>query len=345
MTTAGSSLSTTNDFDFMRGHLTAVLSTYRIWPVLILLLAGAALASGGIFLRPSNLVAMLFVAAPTTIAALGQTLVIMTAGIDLSVAAVWVLSAVIAAQLATDGWSLAVSVLSALCVGLAGGLANGCLVAVLRVPPLITTLGTLSICEGIARVYTGNSPILSVPPDYKALGGSYFGPVPLPTLILLTVVLLLIFIMHRMAIGKQVYAVGGNPVAARYASLPVTAVLIFVYAASGALAALAGLIQSAYVQEALTTVDFDTLFATIGGVVVGGTALTGGSGRVINTVGGVLVIVVVENTMNILSVSPLLSEGVLGTIVLVAVYLNVGLNPRLLLAWFEAATKPIPPRP
>ena len=294
MTTAGSSLSTTNDSDFMRGHLTAVLSTYRIWPVLILLLAGAALASGGIFLRPSNLVAMLFVAAPTTIAALGQTLVIMTAGIDLSVAA---------------------------------------------------ALGTLSICEGIARVYTGSSPILSVPPDYKALGGSYFGPVPLPTLILLTVVLLLIFIMHRMAIGKQVYAVGGNPVAARYASLPVTAVLIFVYAASGALAALAGLIQSAYVQEALTTVDFDTLFATIGGVVVGGTALTGGSGRLINTVGGVLVIVVVENTMNMLSVSPLLSEGVLGTIVLVAVYLNVGLNPRLLLAWFEAATKPIPPRP
>ena len=105
MTTAGSSLSTTNDSDSMRGHLTAVLSTYRIWPVLILLLAGAALASGGIFLRPSNLVAMLFVAAPTTIAALGQTLVIMTAGIDLSVAAVWVLSAVIAAQLATDGWS------------------------------------------------------------------------------------------------------------------------------------------------------------------------------------------------------------------------------------------------
>ena len=145
-----------------------------------------------------------------------------------------------------------------------------------------------------------------MPPDYKALGGSCFGPVPLPTLILLTVVLLLIFIMHRMAIGEQVYAVGGNPVAARYASLPVTAVLIFVYAASGALAALAGLIQSAYVKSphncGLRHAVRDNRRD-----VVGGTALTGGSGRVINTVGGVLVIVVVENTMNILSVSPLLS--------------------------------------
>jgi ribose transport system permease protein len=345
MTTASSSLSTTKNSNPTWQRLTVALSTYRIWPVLILLLAGAALASGGIFLRPSNLVAILFVAAPTTIAALGQTLVIMTAGIDLSVAAVWVLSAVIAAGLADNGWSLSVSVLSSLCVGLAAGLVNGCLIAVLRVPPLITTLGTLSIGEGIARVYTGNSPILSVPPDYKALGDSYFGPVPLPTLILFTVVLLLVFIMHRMAIGKQIYAVGGNPVAARYAGLPVTATLIFVYAASGVLAALAGLIQSAYVQEALTKVDMDTLFATIGGVVVGGTALTGGSGRVINSVGGVLVIVVVENTMNILGVSPLLSEGVLGAIVLVAVYLNVGFNPQLVLTWLEAGAKPIPTKP
>jgi len=314
-------------------RILGALTTYRIWPVLILLMLGAAAASRGIFLRPSNLVAILFIAAPTAIAALGQTLVILTAGIDLSVVAVWVLSAVIAAGLAADGWSFPVSVLAAIAVGVAGGLINGLLVAVLRVPPLITTLGALSVGEGIARVYTGNSPILSVPPAYKALGGSYFGPVPLPTLILLTVVLALVFIMHRMAIGKQIYAVGGNAVAARYAGLNVAGTLIFVYTASGVLASLAGLVQSAYVQEALPNVDMDTLFATIGGVVVGGASLSGGSGRVVNSVGGVLVIVVVENMMNILGVSPLLAEGVLGFIVLIAVYLNVGLNPNALNAW------------
>ena len=344
MTSMDRSLSASGGSGLGRRRAILALSTYRIWPVLILLMAGAALASGGMFLRPSNLVAILFVAAPTTIAALGQTLVIMTAGIDLSLVAIWVLSAVIAAGLANGGWGLPVCILAALAIGLAGGVVNGCLVAVLRVPPLITTLGTLSIGEGITRVYTGNSPILSVPPAYKALGSAFFGPVPLPTLILLTVVLLLVFVMHRMSIGKQVYAVGGNPVAARYAGLRVASTLIFVYAASGVLAALAGLVQSAYVQEALTNVDMDTLFVTIGGGVVGGTALTGGSGRIINSVGGVLVIVVVENTMSILGVSPLLSEGVLGVIVLVAVYLNVGFNPNVLHTWLGRATKPIAAR-
>jgi len=330
----------TPESDLARRRMLAVLSTYRIWPVLILLMAAAAAASGGIFLRPSNLVAILFIAAPTAIAALGQTLVIMTAGIDLSVAAIWVLAAVLAAGLANDGWALPISVLAALGVGALGGLLNGALVALLRVPPLITTLGTLSVGEGVARVYTGNSPILSVPPAYKALGASYFGPLPLPTLILVTVVLALVFVMHRMAIGRQVYAVGGNLVAARYAGVNVGGALFFVYIASGLLASLAGLLQSAYVQEALTNVDMSTLFATIGGVVVGGTALTGGSGRIVNSVGGVLVIVVVENMMNILGVSPLLSEGVLGAIVLVTVYLNLGFNPNALNAWISRLARP-----
>ena len=335
MTGSSLSLSAPASESAVRRRRMSALATYRIWPVLIVLMAAAALASGGIFLRPSNLIAVLFVAAPTAVAALGQTLVILTAGIDLSVAATWVLASVIAAGLAASGAPLSVSVLAALGVGLAGGLLNGGLVALLRVPPLITTLGTLSVGEGIARVYTGNTPILSVPPAYKAFGSAYFGPVPLPALILLTVVLLLIFVMHRMAIGKQIYAVGGNPVAARYAGLPVAGTLIFAYTASGLLAALAGLLQSAYVQEALPNVDMDTLFATIGGVVVGGTSLMGGSGRIVNSVGGVLVIVVVQNMMNILGVSPLLSEGVLGVIVLLAVYLNVGLDPAMIGAWMR----------
>jgi ribose transport system permease protein len=94
------------------------------------------------------------------------------------------------------------------------------------------------------------------------------------------------------------------------------------------------------VQEALTNVDMDALFATIGGVVVGGTSLMGGSGRIINSIGGVLVIVVVENMMNILGVSPLLSEGVLGVIVLLAVYLNVGFNPAVLHIWLQRSSGP-----
>ena len=328
------------------GHreLLAALATYRIWPVLLLLIGLAAVASGGVMLRPSNLLAILFIASPTAIAALGQTLVILTGGIDLSVASIWILGSVVAASLAAAGWDLPACVAAALAIGLAGGLANGLLVAVLRLPPLITTLGTLSVGEGIARVYTGNSPILTVPTAYKALGSASFAGVPIPTLILVSLMLALVFAMHRMAIGRQVYAVGGNAVAARYAGLSVTATLVFVYAASSVLAALAGLVQSAYIQEALTNVDMNTLFATIGGVVVGGTSLTGGQGRIINSVGGVLVVVIVENMMNILGVSPFAAEGVLGGIVLLAVYLNVGFDPKQLANWLvRPATSAQPP--
>ncbi len=328
------SATTARTVSFDRQRWLAILATYRIWPVLLLLVGLAAAASGGVILRPSNLLAILFIAAPTAIAASGQTLVILTGGIDLSVASIWILGSVVAAGMAASGWDLSLSVAAALGIGLVGGALNGALVALLRLPPLITTLGSLSIGEGIARIYTGNSPILSVPAAYKALGGASFLGMPIPTLILTTVVMILVFVMHRMAVGKQVYAVGGNVVAARYAGLGVTGTLVFVYTASGVLAALAGLVQSAYVQEALTNVDMDTLFLTIGGVVVGGTSLTGGSGRVVNSVGGVLVIVIVENMMNILGISPLAAEGVLGLIVLLAVYLNVGFDLARLSNWF-----------
>ena len=328
-----------------RRTIAAAFETYRTWPVLLVLMAGAFVVSGGIFIRPSNLLGILFIATPIAIAAMGQTLVIMTAGIDLSVASIWALSAAVAAGLAADGWSLSVSVLAALGIGLAAGLFNGVMVAILRVPPLIATLGTLSIDEGIARVYLHNSPILSVPTAYRALGSAYLGPIPLPTIILLTTTLLLIFVMHRMAIGKQIYAVGGNPVAARYAGLPVARTILFVYVMSGLLAGLAGLLHSAYVQEATGNLDMATLFATIGSVVVAGTSLAGGSGRIVNTVGGVLVIVVIENMMSILGVSPLLEQGVLGFVVLVAVYLNVGFRPEVIMSWMGRAPSSPPARP
>jgi ribose/xylose/arabinose/galactoside ABC-type transport system permease subunit len=111
--------------------------------------------------------------------------------------------------------------------------------------------------------------------------------------------------------------------------------LIFVYAVAGVLAALAGTLQAAYLQEALPNIDMNTLFAIIGGVVVGGTALTGGHGHVINSIGGVLVIMIVQNLMNILGLSPLLEEGVLGAIVIFAVYLNIGFDWQVLRTWAE----------
>ncbi len=302
----------------------AVIAEYRIWPVLALLVVLASWASGGIFLRSSNLVNVVFLASPIAIAAFGQTLVILTSGIDLSVAAVWVLSAVAGSSIAAAGHGVLAASIAALAMGAGFGGVNGLLIAYLRVPPLIATLGALAVGEGLARVYTGNEPILSVPPSYAALGNSYFGPVPLPVLAMLTALLAIMFLAQRTVLGKEIYAVGGNVVAARYAGLRVSGALMVAYTVSGLLAGLAGLLHSAYIQEAVPNVDLNTLFEVIAGVVVGGAALEGGRGKVLNSLAGVLVIVMIENLMNILGVSPFFVQGVLGLIVLVAVYLNVG---------------------
>jgi ribose transport system permease protein len=327
-----------------RNNRLGFLYAFRIWLVLFVLMILGAIVSGGVSARPSNVMAVLINSAPTAVATLGQTLVILTAGIDLSAAGVWVFSAVVGASLASGGVGLGLAVSASLAIGLGFGLMNGLLIAVLGVPPLVTTLGTLSMSEGLARVYTGNVPVLTLPASFIALGGWYFGPVPLSVLILLTALLTIIFVTDRTIIGTSIRAVGFNPIAAKYAGLRVTATLIFVYAVAGVLAALAGILQAAYLQEALPNVDMNTLFAIIGGVVVGGTALTGGHGHIVNSLGGVLVIMIVQNLMNILGISPLLEEGVLGAIVICAVYLNIGFDGQVLRAWAERVGGSFSPR-
>lgn len=297
--------------------------TYRVWLVLILLGIAASIASGGIFARGSNLVDILFLAAPVGIAALGETMVIITAGIDLSTSAIWALAAIVCGTLAENGVNVGICVLAALAAGLVGGLINGALISYLRIPPLIATLGMLGVAEGVARLYTNNQSILQLPDQLRKLGTSTLGPVPLTALIWVVLTLACAFWMHRTVSGKAVYALGGNPVAARYSGLRVSGVLIVTYAIAGVLSALAGVLNSAYVNIAAPNADSTTLFDIIAAAVVGGANLFGGEGNVANSFAGVLVIMVIENLLNILGVNPLVEQGVLGAVIFVAVLINV----------------------
>lgn len=166
--------------------------------------------------------------------------------------------------------------------------------------------------------------VLSMPDAYQALGSAYFGPIPLPVLIWITVLLIMQFVMRRTTLGKSIYAVGGNEQTARYSGLRVERTLFAVYAIAGLLAALAGVLQSAYLNIAVPNGDLNTLFDVIAGAVVGGTSLFGGEGRLLDTMAGVLVIVVIQNLLNILGISPLVKQAVLGAVIVIAVYLNVG---------------------
>ncbi|HLZ24808.1 MAG TPA: ABC transporter permease [Ktedonobacterales bacterium] len=299
---------------------------YRIWLILLLLMLIATIASSGNFIHLSNLINDLFIAAPLGIAAIGETLVILTGGIDLSVASVWILASVVAGTAANQGVSPLLALLFALLIGALAGAINGLVVIFLKVSPLIVTLGMLVMAEGAARIYTNNNPILSLPSDFQALGTTSVGPVPVQVIVWVAMVALMGGIIARSVLGKTIYAVGGNPTASRYFGLPVAASLVTVYCLSGVFAALAGTLQSAYLNIALPNADLTTLFDVIAGVVIGGASLFGGEGKLVNTMGGVLVVVVIENTLRIVGVSQLIFQAVVGLIIVGAVYLNVGLR-------------------
>jgi len=310
--------------NLVQGFARTAWKEYRIWVVLALLMAVATGVSKGVFIRSSNLINILLLAAPIGIAAIGETFVVFTAGIDLSVVGTWIMGAVVGGSLSVSGSNVAVAVLAALGAGLVIGMLNGSLVAYLNIPPLITTLGMLSIVEGIARVYRGNQPILFMPRAYDALATDYLGPIPVQILILVAVVLAALLLASRSTIGKEMYAIGGNLIAARCSGVRVTGVLIATYAICGVLAALGGVLHSMYMNLAVPNADPTTLFVIIAGVVVGGTKLVGGEGNVINTIAGVLVVLVIQNVMNIVGISPLAEQGVLGLVTLIAVFLNIG---------------------
>jgi ribose/xylose/arabinose/galactoside ABC-type transport system permease subunit len=161
---------------------------------------------------------------------------------------------------------------------------------------------------------------------FRALGNTSVGPLPGQVLVWIVLVIVMGIITARTILGKTIYAVGGNPIASRYFGLPVDACLFTVYCLSGVFAALAGTLQSAYLNIAVPNADLTTLFAVIAGVVIGGASLFGGEGKLVNTMGGVLVVVVIENTLRIVGVSQLVFQAVVGLIIVGAVFLNVGLR-------------------
>jgi ribose/xylose/arabinose/galactoside ABC-type transport system permease subunit len=296
---------------------------YSIWIILVALFILATLVSSGSFIRPSNLINVLFMGAPIGICAIGETFVILTAGIDLSVASIWILAGVVGGSLAKAGFSPILALVIALIVSLIIGAINGWIIAYLDVSPLIATLGTLTAVEGISRILTGNMPVMSLPSRYRFVGGWSIGPISIQTVLWILFVIVAVLLINKTVLGRTIFALGGNPIAAKYSGLSVGKGLFAVYCISGLLAGLAGILNSAYLNIATPNVDMNALFDVIAGCVVGGVSLFGGKGNIINTVAGVLVIVAIENLLSILGISPLIFQGVIGVVIVLAVLLNV----------------------
>jgi ribose transport system permease protein len=270
------------------------------------------------FLSWQNLINVLRQASIQFLLAAGLTLCVVAGGIDLSVGAVLGLSACVAAAVIVGG-SPWLGVLAALAVGVACGLANGVIVAYVRIPAFIATYGMLWIAHGLAYVFMKGEVIHGFPPAFRFIGAGYVGPVPTPILVMLGVLGLLHVILHRTRLGRAIYAIGGNPVAARLSGMPVRRHLVTVYALSGLLAGFAGLVVIARINAADSGIGEDLLLASIAAVVLGGTSLFGGQGSVVGTAVGSVILALVLNGMNLLDVKTFWQAFVLGSILIVSV--------------------------
>jgi ribose/xylose/arabinose/galactoside ABC-type transport system permease subunit len=288
----------------------------------------------GDFLAPGNVINVLRQISVNAILAAGQTFVIITAGIDLSVGSLIALTGVLMAGTLTGqpspifGLFLAVAV--GLGVGGAAGAINGTPVVKLGLPPFITTLAMMLMARGLAFLYTGGRPIEIDNSTFNFAGGGLIGVghifgipgIPVPVIIMLVVVVAGHFVLSQTRFGRYVYAIGGNEEAARLSGINVGGVKLGVYIISGALAGLASLLLAARLNSGIPQSGEGYELQSIAAVVVGGTSLMGGRGSMGGTFVGALLIGVLYNLMNLLNVQSYAQEVVLGAVILSAVLLD-----------------------
>ena len=301
--------------------LAAYGPTYGALAALVLLVVFNALFTPN-FATASNLWNVLLQVSTTVLVAVGMTLVIATGGIDLSVGSVMAIASALAAI--NLGRGAGIAVLLALAVAFAVGALNGALISGFRIQPIIVTLAVLIAGRGVAQVISHGGQLIPFDnPTFEVLGRAHVGPVPVQVLIMLLVVALAVFVMRATSFGRYVVAVGGNEAAARLAGIKVHRTKIAVYALSGLLAGLAGLIETARLGASdAAKVGFNIELDAIAAVVVGGTALTGGRATIVGTLVGALIMQVITTSFNMLLIPFAWSLVLKAAIILIAVYVQ-----------------------
>jgi ribose transport system permease protein len=279
------------------------------------------------FLTSDNIVILLRQAALQFLLSAGLTLVVLTGGIDLSVGAVLGLSACLGAALIAKGLVFA-GIAAALAVGLACGVANGALVAYVGIPAFIATYGMLWVAHGLGYVFMKGEVIHGFAPGFRSLGAGFLGGIPVPVLLAAALLLVLHVVLHLTKFGRALYAMGGNAVAARLIGIPTKKYLVAVYGLSGLFAAFAGLVVIARVNAADSGTGEELLLTIIAAVVLGGTSLFGGVGGIMGTAVGALILALVVNGMNMLSIPTFWQAFAMGAIVILAVLADVSFKRR-----------------
>jgi ribose transport system permease protein len=275
------------------------------------------------FMSVSNLSNLLLQLAGTAISAIGMTMVIITGGIDVSVGSTLGMASVVAGKLLVGGYSPFLVLLSALGTGLVIGLFNGTLIAFGNVPPIIVTLGMMSILRSLMYQLLGGRWISGIPPAIRVIGlGKWLG-VPISMWITVVLIAFFTYFLSSRPLGRAIYAVGNNPEAARVSGIDLRRTTLFVYAVLGALAGFAGLVYVARTGIVQTNTGSGFELEVIAAVVLGGTSILGGRGTIIGSLLGAFLVGIIKNGMVLLNV-PALSEGlVVGVLIILSVMIDV----------------------
>ncbi|CRK76715.1 Ribose transport system permease protein RbsC [Nereida ignava] len=274
------------------------------------------------FTRVDNILNILRAISINAILAAGMTFVILTAGIDLSVGSIVAVSGVVSVLAAVAGVPAPLAILLGMAAGAACGMVNGMLSAYLALAPFIVTLGTMTFLRGLAYTLTEGKPVVSSTLSFKALGSGYWLGIPIPVYIMAAVYLISWFVLERTTFGRHVYAVGGNPTAARLAGVKVKRVTATVYVIAGVCAGIAGLIFSARVISAQPTAGQGYELDAIAAVVLGGTSLMGGRGRILGTLIGAAILGVLTTGLILLNVPFFTQLLVKGAVIIFAVAID-----------------------
>lgn len=287
------------------------------------------------FRQPTNLLNLLRQASFNGLIAVGMTCVILSDGIDLSVGSTFALSAVVCAELLIMGIPAGLAIIIALVVGTLLGTFSGLLVTKGRLQPFIATLITMTGYRGLAMILTDGKPISRLAESIQSESGSFLFKllgkgnlalsqtsgfkIPIPAIILILVFAIFYFILHHTTFGRRIYATGSNEKCATLVGVNTASVKIKVYAISGFLAALAGLMMISRVDSAQPTLGTGYELDAIAAVALGGTSMSGGRGKILGTVAGVLIIAALNNGLNILGVTSYYQDVIKAVVILVAV--------------------------
>ena len=275
------------------------------------------------FLTPNNMFNILRQNASNLFLATGMTMVIILGGIELSVGSVIALSGCVAAGCVVNlGLPEAVGFLAAILVGAIVGMFNGLVICKTDIPPFIVTLASMNIAKGIALVYTQGAPIRCMTDAFKFPGAGYVGPVPTPVILMLIVFVIAALMINRTQLGRHIYAVGGNAQAAKFSGINVSKVKFIVYTYTGVMAGIAGVVVASRLYSGQPTAGDGAEMDAIAAVVVGGTSMSGGSGRIGGPLLGVLIIGVLNNGLNLMGVDSNWQYIVKGLVILLAVYVD-----------------------